>query len=103
MDKKMKALLYELKDWAQHQIPITLSSLENTIIGYNHYYFYETVGPNKRLDIHDNKYNHIATLTIDMINEHQALINCCRYVKIPDLNYQVNNGKLSQFVSIVIK
>ena len=103
MNQEIKSLLYDLKELARHETPINLTSLERTITNCNCYYYYDTTGVNKRMEIFSHEYKDIGRLTIEHVNEHGVLITCCRYTEIPDLNYQVINGELSQFVSIVIR
>ena len=88
MNQELKNLLYDLKELAQNQIPINLISLRKTIENCNYYTLFDTETKNKRLDIINSDCQLMATLTVYILNEHDILISCCKWVKdVPELNF----------------
>ena len=95
MNPKFKDFLYYLKELARKQKPISLSNLKIVTNDCGYYYFFDTETRNKRFEVFTRN-KHIATLTVDIINDLEVVIKCCRYVQgVPDLNYSVIDGKLS--------
>lgn len=105
IDKELLDLLYYIKELAANKTPISLNSLINTIESTQKYTYYLDRGRTyPRIEILSkarNEHgclNHICTLGFGFINNIEILIHSCRYTRIDDLEYGINdNGELFYF------
>lgn len=109
INNELLHLLYDIKELAINQVPISLYSLINTIdmCGY-HTYLDSSDSRNIRLEIIDkeiNEYNsndHVCTLNIRFVNDNQIIVYLCRWTFIPDLEYIIDDNGVLHYTNFRI-
>ena len=104
VSQELLDLLYEIKELAVNQAPISLTSLLNSIELTGYTYYEDTDRKFPRIEVLSKYRNehgcldNICTLGIYFINSKEVMVYSCRWLHIDDLEYGIDdNGNLFHY------